>query len=44
MLLSPATDGLSRKAIDVALRISLFLLLCVTTGFAHKVTAPVRGF
>lgn len=44
MLLSPATHGLSRKTIDVALRIPLSLLLCVTMGFAHKVTAPVRGF
>ena len=36
MLLSPATHSLLRKAIDVSIRISLFLLLCMTTGFAQK--------
>ena len=36
MLLSSATHGLSRKAIDVTLHISPFLLLFVTTGFAQR--------
>ena len=35
MLLSPATHGPSRKAIDVALHVPMFLRQCVATGLAH---------
>ena len=36
MLLSPATHGLSRKVIDVALYVPRFPPLRVTTGFAQR--------
>lgn len=44
MLLSPATHGLLRKAIDVSLLIPLFLLLRMTMEFAQKTQPDRSGF